>query len=208
MKELNEKIFTPLIVIVLVFAIATLLFNNEQWDNYSDIDSIGTLLSQNVIDYTQQTPSNCPRCTPCVCPICPTAESTNTYNRDYRVVNDPLYPPEQRSDYTTNLSQYNGYFREPTRGYPPPYQKKGYLVDVTDSKNILNIYGRPKYVGSTEYQYYVSKNDINNNDVKIPISNNREIFDGDIIKITNAIFTGSYKYVGLPMEDLVQRPIY
>jgi hypothetical protein len=207
MKELNQKIFTPLLLFVFIIVIASFLFSDGQWDKYSDYDSIGTLLSPNVIDYTQQTPSNCPKCTPCVCPICPTMEDTMN-NRDYRVIGDPLYPPEQRSDYSTNLQQYNGYFRYPTRGYPPPYQKKGYLVDQSDSKNIISIFGRPKYVGSTEYQYYVSKNDLNNNDIKIPISNNREIFDGDIITIQNDIFKGTYKFVGLPMEDLVQRPIY
>ena len=28
------------------------------------------------------------------------------------------------------------------------------------------------------------------------------------VKIDNEIFKGTYKYVALPMEDLVQRPIY
>jgi hypothetical protein len=33
----------------------------------------------------------------------------------------------------------NGYFRYPTRGYPPPYQMKGYLVDNTNPNNIISL---------------------------------------------------------------------
>lgn len=135
----------------------------------------------------------------------------NQNNRDYRVLSDPLYPPEQRSDSGTNYinpNMNNGYFRYPTRGYPPPYQLKGYLVDTTNSANIISLFGRPKYPGSTEFQYYVSKKDINNNEIKIDIPNNREIYDQDIVTIKKDIFNGEYKFVALQMEDLVQRPLY
>ena len=174
----------------------------------------------------------------CECPVCPqTANAiiptTNSYVRDYRVLNDPLYPPEQRSDsdyyypreilYQNNLQNNpqnnpqvidnpqlygNGYFRYPTRGYPPPYQMKGYLVENNNSNNILSLFGRPKYLGSTEFQYYVSKRDINNNEIKIDIPNKREIFNHDIVKIKKDIFNGEYKFVEYKTEELIQPPLY
>jgi hypothetical protein len=158
--------------------------------------------------------------------------SNQSYNRDYRVINDPLYPPEQRSDsdyyyprevirsiptpnrgeriYVGDNPQLygNGYFRYPTRGYPPPYQMKGYLVDDNNSGNILSIFGRPKYLGSTQFQYYVSKRDLNNNEIKIDIPNNREIYNGETIKIKKDIFPGNYKFVEYKTEELIQPPIY
>jgi len=185
LNKLNEFLFIIFLFITMIIINIYIIACKIHYENYAEYSS-----------------SSCP---PCICPICPTAVDPN---RDYRVVNDPLYPPEQRSDYSMGNSLYNGYYRYPTRGYPPPYQMKGYLVDETDDKNIISIFGRPKYSGSTEYQYYVSKRDINNNEIKISISNNREIFDKDIVKIDSPIFQGVYKYVALPMEDLVQPPLY
>ena len=160
--------------------------------------------------------------------------SNVNYNRDYRVINDPLYPPEQRSDnnyyyprevirgviptnnsggqqvYVGDNPQLygNGYFRYPTRGYPPPYQMKGYLVDDNNPGNILSIFGRPKYLGSNQYQYYVSKRDLNNNEIKIDIPNNREIYNGETVKIKKDIFPGQYKFVEYKTEELIQPPLY
>jgi hypothetical protein len=102
----------------------------------------------------------------------------------------------------------NGYFRYPTRGYPPPYQMKGYLVDANNESNILSLFGRPKYPGSTEFQYYVSKRDLNNNEIKIDISNKRELYNHDPVNIKKDIFKGEYKFVEYKTEDLVQPPIY
>lgn len=217
MKELNENIYTPLLLI-LITVIFFIPSNNEKWTNLLDSYSYGyqnaydtSLLSQNTIDYSIPNTPGCPSCTPCICPACPSVLDMNQNNRDYRVLSDPLYPPEQRSDSGTNYinpNMNNGYFRYPTRGYPPPYQLKGYLVDTTNSANIISLFGRPKYPGSTEFQYYVSKKDINNNEIKIDIPNNREIYDQDIVTIKKDIFNGEYKFVALQMEDLVQRPLY
>jgi hypothetical protein len=225
MKELNNSFFSSILLFVLL-VILLLYITKREYLSGADVNSIGTILTPNAIDYTPEqppTPSNCPKCvqTTCMCPACPTANANSTYNRDYRVITDPLYPPEQRSDTGYTMippdyingqqqpgSNYNGYFRYPTRGYPPPYQLKGYLVDNNDPKNILSLFGRPKYVGSTEFEYYVSKRDINNNEIKIDISNKREIYDGDTITIDKPIYGGTYKYVGLKMEDLIQPPLY
>ncbi len=208
--------YTHVIIFILIIFAFNFFFSKEPMANFGEI---GQILSPNQVDLTVQTPAGCPQCTPCICPTCPTAPDVvttgNNFQRDYRVINDPLYPPEQRSDsnYTSSYNysygnQYGGYFRYPTRGYPPPYQLKGYLVDKSDPKNILSLFGRPKYSGSTEFEYYVSKRDINNNDLKIDIPNKREIFDKDELTLSNGLFDGTYNYVGLKMEDLVQPPIY
>ena len=74
--------------------------------------------------------------------------------------------------------------------------------------NIISLFGRPKYVGSTEFQYYVSKRDINNNEIKIDINNKREIFNGEMVKINKDIFNGEHKFVEYKTEELVQPPLY
>jgi hypothetical protein len=207
MKELSEHLFIPLLFI-LIISVFYLNINNENWTNYLNYQypySEADYVSPDVII---ETPNNsCPKCE------CPSMRQkidlTVSPQRDYRVINDPLYPPEQRSDggslYYPNPTNLN--FRIPTRGYPPPYQLKGYLVDESNNGNILQLFGRPKYPGSTEFQYYVSKRDVNNNEIKIDIPQKRELYNDDRVKI-NKIFNGDYKYVELKMEDLVQPPIY
>jgi hypothetical protein len=207
MKELSENLFIPLLFI-LIISVFYLNINNENWTNYLNYQypySVADYVSPDVI---VETPNiSCPKCE---CPtVIPVIDPNISPQRDYRVINDPLYPPEQRSDtgssYYPNPTSLN--FRIPTRGYPPPYQLKGYLVDENNNGNILQLFGRPKYPGSSEFQYYVSKRDINNNEIKIDIPQKRELYNDDRVKI-NKIFNGDYKYVELKMEDLIQPPIY
>jgi hypothetical protein len=232
MKELSNDLFIPILGITLfVASIYAIKYkephipSNESWANYND----RTILNPDTVPGENRNGK-------CECPVCPqsvnaTLPSYQNYNRDYRVLSDPLYPPEQRSDSDyyipreiTEVSQQqypttlvtrdnprlygNGYFRYPTRGYPPPYQMKGYLVDTSNSNNILSLFGRPKYLGSTEFQYYVSKKDLNNNEIKIDIPNKRELYNNDIVKIKKDIFNGEYKFVEYQTEDLMQPPIF
>lgn len=231
MKELSNDLFVPMLGITLfVAAIYTIRYKEpESWSNLSDSRSI--LYPDPILVDTDKTGK-------CECPACPQVQIPNailpsyqSYNRDYRVLTDPLYPPEQRSDSDYYLPREitevvsrsnqptlitrdnpmlygNGYFRYPTRGYPPPYQMKGYLVDTTNSSNIISLFGRPKYLGSTEFQYYVSKRDLNNNEIKIDIPNKREIYDSETVKIKKDIFNGEYKFTEYKTEDLMQPPIY
>jgi len=218
MKELSENLFIPLLFI-LIISVFYLNINNENWTNYLNYQYPYTKSDYVSPDVIIETPNNsCPKCecptvipviSPVISPVIdPVIDPTVSPQRDYRVINDPLYPPEQRSDtgssYYPNPTNLN--FRIPTRGYPPPYQLKGYLVDESNNGNILQLFGRPKYPGSTEFQYYVSKRDININEIKIDIPQRRELYNDDHVKI-NKIFNGNYKYVELKMEDLVQPPI-
>jgi len=231
MKELSNDLFAPILGITLfVAAIYAIKYKespkNEEWSNLDDSRSI-LYPDPILVDSNKSGKCECPACPQIPNAILPSYQS---YNRDYRVLTDPLYPPEQRSDsdyYIPREVDYpprdnnptaisrdnpmlygNGYFRYPTRGYPPPYQMKGYLVDTTNSNNILSLFGRPKYLGSTEFQYYVSKRDLNNNDIKIDIPNKREIYDSETVKIKKDIFNGEYKFTEYKTEDLVQPPIF
>jgi hypothetical protein len=234
MKELSNDLFVPMLGITLfVAAIYAIRYKeppkNEEWSNLDDSRSI--LYPDPIIVDSKNK---------CECPACPQVATPNailpsyqSYNRDYRVLTDPLYPPEQRSDSDYYIPREitevaypprgqgptlvtrdnpmlygNGYFRYPTRGYPPPYQMKGYLVDTTNSSNIISLFGRPKYLGSTEFQYYVSKRDLNNNEIKIDIPNKREIYDSETVKIKKDIFNGEYKFTEYKTEDLMQPPIF
>jgi hypothetical protein len=245
MKELSNDLFFPILGIILfVSAIYAIKYKepsgsdiyesnqlpelNESWSNLDDSRSIldpnskpGTIVNNKC---------ECPTC-PQVSPQIPNAilPSYQSYNRDYRVLADPLYPPEQRSDsdyyFPREVSEVvypnsglvtrdnpmlygNGYFRYPTRGSPPPYQMKGYLVDINNPDNIVSLFGRPKYLGSSEFQYYVSRRDANNNDIKIDIPNKREIFNDERVKIKKDIFNGDYKFVEYKTEDLIQPAIF
>ena len=255
MKELSNDLFYPImgitIAVVTVYYIkhGSIKNKSESWSSLVDSNNI-LYPNPHTHEQAHNTTCQCPKCPGLVgaslpvrdVPVYPESEigieynaiipSNQSYNRDYRVINDPLYPPEQRSDndyyYPREIirsvptqnrnSNYvvsdnpqiygNGYFRHPTRGYPPPYQMKGYLVDNNNSGNILSIFGRPKYLGSTQFQYYVSKRDLNNNEIKIDIPNNREIYNGETIKIKKDIFPGDYKFVEYKTEELIQPPIY
>ena len=69
----------------------------------------------------------------------------------------------------------------PTRGYPEQYQLIGYLINETGD-NAYNIYGRQKYPGSELYEYFIHAI-INNNNIKIPLNINKEIYDNQKIHI-------------------------
>lgn len=99
--------------------------------------------------------------------------------RDRRVVYDPLTAPERRYNNVRPLQL--GYFNYPTRGLPEPYQMIGYLSRNADEK-FIQLYGRPTYPGSNLWEYYAG---IEQNGYlqKIPLQNNKEIFDGDTITI-------------------------
>jgi len=88
--------------------------------------------------------------------------------------NENIIPPERK--YMINF---------PTRGFPDDYQLIGILIELQDKTmkdKVYNLYGRQTYPGSNLYEYYVHAI-IDNNNIKIPLSYNKEIFDGQEIKI-------------------------
>jgi len=72
----------------------------------------------------------------------------------------------------------------PTRGYPTNYQLYGIVVRNT-TETVFNLYGRQKYPGSSQYEYYIEGKGNNNTLFKIPlkINGDKEIEDNNYIEI-------------------------
>ena len=107
----------------------------------------------------------------------------------YRQMNDVLEEPSKThfpSRVPINIR---------TRGAELPYQQVGYIYrnesDPTynpDGVNTVPLYGRKDHRSSDIWEYYVIPD--KNNNIKIELTNNREIFSGD--KISVKTFTGEW----------------
>ncbi len=102
--------------------------------------------------------------------------------RDREAVEDDFKPPERR------LPRHNYPRREvkkliniPTRGYPDNYQNLGILSRKNDEK-ILKLFGRQKFPGSNQWEYYVVNTHYNDK-VPLEIPGNKEIYNGDVIAL-------------------------
>ena len=116
------------------------------------------------------------------------------------------YPPIMKSS-TNPLQPY------PTRGYPDNYHLLGTLISIDNNKDynkleqdnqIINLFGRQKYPGSSEYEYYtmISTGNINTNiQLKDQI---RELFTDDEVFIKELHKT--YKVNLYPNEELKYNP--
>ena len=104
--------------------------------------------------------------------------------RDKKVLNDDFTAPERRDNINyIFLEKKNHSINLPTRGYPDNYQLIGLLLR-NNTENGFNLFGRQKFRGSNQYEYYaVGK--LDNTDIKIPIyiKGDKEILDGDEIYI-------------------------
>ena len=102
--------------------------------------------------------------------------------RDAEVKYNDFKPPERRvPEYlypTTNVKQL---INIPTRGYPDNYQLMGVLLRE-NTETAFNLFGRQKYSGSDQYEYY-AQGTMHNNTVKLPIHHKKELYDGDEVKI-------------------------
>ena len=126
--------------------------------------------------------------------------------RDLGVISNPLIAPEKRTerptiDMTLPLLK-NKYIGLPTRGSYDTYQNTGYLVDSGDSNNVLKLFGRQKWPGSTQYEYYAIKSTAVDQ-FKVPLYDiKKQLFDGDPVSLTK-IFPGNYKYMEFKQEELI-----
>ena len=105
--------------------------------------------------------------------------------RDQDVLYNDFHPPEKRQPEHTYPDKYvKRLINIPTRGLPDNYQTVGVLVRKDDEK-VLQLFGRQKYPGSTQWEYYVSGMDGNGFPNKMPISikGEREIEDKQIISL-------------------------
>jgi len=107
-------------------------------------------------------------------------------NYDYKMLDDPLTPPFKRDDYMVPVQMvrpdlYGMY----TSGAPGTFRKMGYLKSTspTGDYKYLNLIGRPKYNGSSIYEYYVTSTN-RDDSIKFYLHKyKKELYDSDIVKV-------------------------
>ena len=105
--------------------------------------------------------------------------------QDRRVIYDPIKEPVRRLPrHIFNKDSIKKYINIPTRGYPDNYQLVGLLSRQSDEK-FLQLYGRQKYPGASQWEYYVRGRDLSGLETKIPISvhNDNEIYENDEVDV-------------------------
>jgi len=105
--------------------------------------------------------------------------------RDREVVNDDFVPPERREpEHIYPDREVKNIINIPTRGVPDNYQSVGVLVRREDEK-ILQLFGRQKYMGSNQWEYYVTGMDRYGfpNKMPIKVKGDKELFDKDKIEL-------------------------
>lgn len=109
-------------------------------------------------------------------------------NRDINVIKNPLQPPERRLP--NYAYPFNIITNIPTRGIPDNYHQFG-IAFRENTETGFNVFGRQKYPGSNQYEYYVIGT-MGFNQVKIPlkIKGDKELEDGQMIDIpgNNGLF--------------------
>jgi hypothetical protein len=110
-------------------------------------------------------------------------EKQMIHKRDRKVLEDDFTAPERRvPEYQYPTKVITSRINIPSRGYPDEYQLLG-NVFRNETETIYELFGRQKYPGSTQYEYYVVGSDNKNFKAKIPIiiqgdkeiENNQEI---------------------------------
>ena len=105
--------------------------------------------------------------------------------RDKKVIYQVDHPPERRLPlHIQRPIRLRRKINIPTRGYPDRFTLQGILVRNSDEKT-LHLYGRQKYPGSNQWDYYAVGNDNNAFSSKLPVKVNgdKEIYDKDIIDL-------------------------
>ena len=105
-------------------------------------------------------------------------------NRDNEVVSNIFVVPERRqAEHNYPYDYMKNQLNIPTRGYPDNYHLHG-LVLRDNTETAYKLFGRQKFPGSNQYEYFV-QSVMHNNDVKIPVKINgdKEIEDGMYIMI-------------------------
>jgi hypothetical protein len=105
--------------------------------------------------------------------------------RDRKVVNDDFEPPERREpEHVYPDREVKNIINIPSRGLPDNYQSVGVLARIQDEK-ILQLFGRQKYMGSNQWEYYVTGMDRYGfpNKMPIKVKGDKELFDKDKIEL-------------------------
>jgi hypothetical protein len=105
--------------------------------------------------------------------------------RDRRAINDDLSPPERRDpEHSYPDKEVKNIINIPTRGLPDNYHSVGVLVRKEDEK-VLQLFGRQKYPGSNQWEYYVTGMDRYGfpNKMPVKIKGDKEVNDKDKIEL-------------------------
>lgn len=206
----NNNIYNILliliIIIIIIISIIYYYYNNKNIDN----DKICMSLSE----YNKLKNNNIF--------ISNYKDNTKNDDRDYRVLEDQLYPPLNRSDTITqtnlrnNIDNRNMYVSTNNSG--DKYRLVGYLINQDIDKdaggNNWKLFARQKDRHSSEF-YMIPAN--NNYDVKIFIKDDIVVGERlrDIYSIPNNITFNSpmlgsspYEFVEIPKADLSSSPEY
>lgn len=106
-------------------------------------------------------------------------------NRDVKSLENNFKPPERRlPSHNYPNRGLRKIMNVPTRGYPDDYHNVGMLSRKNDEK-ILKLFGRQKFPGSNQWEYYVIGNDPNGLNSKIPlkVQGNKELSNNETIAI-------------------------
>jgi hypothetical protein len=100
--------------------------------------------------------------------------------RDRKVVDDNFKPPERRVPrHNYPVKAIKNLMNISTRGYPDNFQNLGMLVRKNDEK-ILKLFGRQKFPGSNQWEYYVLNTETYDK-VPLEIPGNKELSNNDVI---------------------------
>ena len=119
-------------------------------------------------------------------PLIPPSIGQYMKEYDYRTLEDPLTPPFKRDDYMVPVQMvrpdlYGIY----TSGAPGTFRKMGYLKSSSPNGDYkyLNLIGRPKYNGSSIYEYYVTSTN-RDDSIKFYLHKyKKELYEGDTVKV-------------------------
>jgi hypothetical protein len=101
--------------------------------------------------------------------------------RDKSVLSNPLVAPLRRMP-RHNYPKKNILLNIPTRGMVDNFQYMGNLIRRADEK-IVQLFGRQTYPNSPKYEYYGMMSDHGGHQIKVQISNTKELYNGDIVNI-------------------------
>lgn len=138
-------------------------------------------------------------------------------SRDYKVLQDPLYPPLNRSDATTHnnlraqIDQRNIYIPTNFQSHSDTYRVIGYLVNKEATQDVggnnWKLFARQKDRNLADF-YMIPAN--NNYDVKIQITSDMVVGEKlrDVYTVPNVVYFNSpmlnkseYQFVELPKTD-------
>lgn len=111
---------------------------------------------------------------------------------DYNVLFNPLVVPRKREPRYI-AERYRLLPTVYTRGYPnDTFNWQGYLINKEDINDILKLFGRQKYMGGTEYEYYVMKGLGTFDEMRVELDKQKkELYTDD--EVTVDMFGKTYK---------------